>query len=261
MTNRQARTERRAAERKAKKAEMKRLNAAGLSALPPVPALPGPEPLEEYSDDVMAELRAARERHRLRIAADPAAISKRAEINRANAQHSTGPKSINGKLASSRNSLKHGLASGQLIVPGENPAAFDALRRDLLEEHCPANPTEDLLVNQMAQSWWLAQRAIRLQSECFAESAIDEKRLALYLRYGTTHDRAFHKALNTLLRLQKERRKNESHGFVSQHAAQTPPPEQFVRQNAPSLRSQAGFVSQNRPANPSPDPLEASQAA
>jgi len=37
----------------------------------------------------------------------------------------------------------------------------------------------------------------------------------LFLRYQSTQERAFHKALNTLLRLQKERRKNPA-GFVSQ---------------------------------------------
>ncbi|MBV9157656.1 MAG: hypothetical protein JO097_15430, partial [Acidobacteriaceae bacterium] len=70
---------------------------------------------------------------------------RRAEINRQNAQHSTGPCSIQGKLASSRNSLKHGLASGTLIIAGEDPAAFAALLSDLSDEHQPANTTEELL--------------------------------------------------------------------------------------------------------------------
>jgi hypothetical protein len=42
--------------------------------------------------------------------------SKRSEINGANAAHSTGPRTPTGKLASSRNSLKHGLASGTFII-------------------------------------------------------------------------------------------------------------------------------------------------
>ena len=41
------------------------------------------------------------------------------------------------------------------------------------------------------------------------------KDLALYLRYQTTHDRAFYKALNQLLKLRAETRKAEN-GFVSQ---------------------------------------------
>ncbi len=47
----------------------------------------------------------------------------------------------------------------------------------------------------MAQSYWLAQRALRLQNECFTDEGVDDKRLSLYMRYHTTHERAFHKAL------------------------------------------------------------------
>lgn len=218
MSTRQARRERREAERKAKKAELKRLKAEGLNETAGQTVLPSAIPeSEEFSPEDWAMLQAARERYRPR----------RAEINRANAQHSTGPRTESGKLASSRNSLKHGLASGELIISGEDPAAYEALLEDLLAEHQPVNPTEELLVEQMAQSWWLAQRALRLQNECFTSSGIDEKRLALFLRYQTGHDRAFHKALNSLLRLQKERRKNPV-GFVSQN---TEKPKSFTHKS------------------------------
>ncbi len=149
---RQARRERRESERKTKKAETRRIKAAQLADLP----------LEEELSQAAAPIAGF-----VSQSEEPAS-SKRAAINRANAQHSTGPKSPSGKVASSRNSLKHGLASGTLLIPGEDPAAFDALLHDLLEEHQPAGTTEDLLVHEMAQSFWLAQRAIRLQSECFA---------------------------------------------------------------------------------------------
>lgn len=109
---------------------------------------------------------------------------KRAETNRANAQLSTGPKTPLGKLASSRNSTKHGLTSGQLIIPGEDPAEFDSLVAALLEDHQPAGETEELLVTEMAQSHWLAQRAIRLQNGCFRETGVDEKGLSLFLRFS-----------------------------------------------------------------------------
>ena len=119
--------------------------------------------------------------------------------------NSTGPRSPEGKLASSRNSFKHGLASGQVIVPGEDSAAFEAFLDDLLAEHQPATSTEALLVQEMAQSHWLAQRAIRLQNDCFTSDGVNEKQLVLYLRYGNTYQRAFYKALATLQAVQKER--------------------------------------------------------
>ena len=50
----------------------------------------------------------------------------------------------------------------------------------------------------MAQHYWLMKRALRLQTAC-RDLDEAEKKLALFLRYQITHDRTFHKALNTLL--------------------------------------------------------------
>lgn len=44
-----------------------------------------------------------------------------------------------------------------------------------------------------------------------------DKQLALYLRYQSTHDRAFHKSLSDLLKRRAEKHKAEI-GFVSQQA-------------------------------------------
>ena len=173
----------------------------------------------------------------------PTSRSSRAEINRANAQHSTGPRSVDGKLTSSRNSLKHGLAGGTLLIPGEDSAAFEALRDALLQEHQPATETEEILVREMAQSYWLTQRAIRLQNECFTPEGVDQRQLSLFLRYQTTHDRAFYKALNMLMRLQKERRKANS-GFVSQKSAPSLQKARFVSQETPEGARCDDFVSQ-----------------
>jgi hypothetical protein len=70
----------------------------------------------------------------------------------------------------------------------------------------------------MAESHWLAQRAQRLQDTCIDPNTgviTDEKKSSLYLRYFTTHTRAFHKSLNDLLKLRSEKRK-ELLGFEAQ---------------------------------------------
>jgi hypothetical protein len=250
MTSRQARRERRQQERKAKKAAYK----ATLQRVPaPAPMPVGPD--DAFSPEFIAEANAMRERIERRVAtamlrATPPADSRRGEINRANAQHSTGPRTSTGKLASSRNSLKHGLASGTLIIPGEDQTAFDALLNDLLAEHQPANTTEEMLVHELAQSFWLAQRALRFQNECFTENGVDEKRLALFLRYHTTHQRAFHKALNTLLKLKRSRDRQGAgahDGFVSQQPPSTITESRFVSQNPPALAPEPHFVRQSAP--------------
>ena len=146
---------------------------------------------------------------------------KQIAANQANAQHSTGPKSEAGRAASSQNNFRHGLTCGIFALLGwENHDEFYTLLDDLAAEHQPVTPTERLLVEKMAQSWWLRTRALLLQGICFHDKAPicnqdQEKDLALYVRYQTTHDRAFHTALNALLKLRAEKRKAEI-GFESQ---------------------------------------------
>lgn len=141
------------------------------------------------------------------------------ERNRKNAQHSTGPKTTEGKSESSKNAFRHGLASNKfLVLPWENMDEFDELLDNLRAEHQPATQTEALLIEKMAEHFWLSQRALRLQDMCFHRDVpiCDQpKELALYLRYQATHDRAFHKCLAVLAKLRAEQRKIEG-GFVSQ---------------------------------------------
>jgi hypothetical protein len=132
--------------------------------------------------------------------------------NKKNAQNSTGPRTDEGKSRSSRNNFRHGFTGAFSVLPGENQSDFDHLLESLRAEHQPATPTESLLVDGLAQHYWLKGRAIRLLSAC---DQSDAKQIALYLRYQTTNDRAFHKCLDQLLKLRAEMRKAEI-GFESQ---------------------------------------------
>jgi len=138
--------------------------------------------------------------------------------NRANAQHSTGPKTNEGIARSSMNNFRHGLAGAFTIPTWESQKEFDELSNALRAEHAPSTPTEALLVERMAQHFWLTQRAIRLQNTCLEDrfpTSDDDRGLPLYLRYQLTHERAFHKSLNALLKLRAEKRRSEI-GFESQ---------------------------------------------
>src|SRR5271155_408140 len=88
--------------------------------------------------------------------------------NRENAHFSTGPVTPEGKSIASENSLKHGLASGRLLIPGENPEEFQQLLSSLADEHQPATPTEEILVEKIAQAHWLTQRSLPLQADLFS---------------------------------------------------------------------------------------------
>ena len=103
-------------------------------------------------------------------------------------QSKGGPRTEAGKAASSKNSFKHGLASGRILIEGEDPAEFEALVADLEADYRPATETEALLVHDLAKFHWLADRAIRLQAVAFAASTLPEvpASLNVLIRYQTS---------------------------------------------------------------------------
>ena len=138
--------------------------------------------------------------------------------NQANAQHSTGPRTATGKETSSQNNFRHGFTGTFKVLDWERQEDYEALLVQFGAEHQPANPYESVLVEKMAQHFWLAQRAFALQEQCFAPHLTPQeadKKLALYLRYGTTHDRAFRQLSEELRKGRSEKRKQQI-GFESQ---------------------------------------------
>jgi len=83
-------------------------------------------------------------------------VSTSAQIaaNQANAQHSTGPRTEEGKAASSHNNFRYGFTGAFLILPWEKQEEFESLLAGLREEHQPSTTTEAALVDKMAQSLW-----------------------------------------------------------------------------------------------------------
>jgi hypothetical protein len=228
---------RRAEEHKARKAARK----AGLPFIP-APTTDTPAPLEETGPD--SELQAsvaslnpsaenpaaAPEQTFFDQIPEPgfplpalAGISPaRLAANRENAKLSQGAKTPETRAVSAQNHTIHGLARHQngnfKILTSEDATAFEKLSQSLTAEHAPQTTTESILVNTMAQSQWLAERAQRLQDMCIdadTGAITDEKKFSLYMRYQTTHTRAFHKCLNDLLKLRAEKRKAER-GFEAQ---------------------------------------------
>ena len=156
--------------------------------------------------------------------------------NQANAQHSTGPKTPEGKAIVAQNNFRHGFTGAFRVLAWESQDDYRALHVSLEKEHQPATPTEEMLVESMAQSYWLRKRALAFQNTCFSSDSptcTDEKNLALYIRYQNTHDRAFHRALNDLLKLRAEKRKQEI-GFESQKQRQA----EEERRAAAAIRKQ-----------------------
>lgn len=97
--------------------------------------------------------------------------------NQANAQLSTGPTSLAGKARSARNSLRHGFQSQSVLLPGDDPAAYQALLDELTAHLRPADLTQFRLVREMADAEWRLRRA-RIYQEELLTTQIDKLRAA-----------------------------------------------------------------------------------
>src|SRR6201996_5338786 len=87
--------------------------------------------------------------------------------NQQNAQHSTGPATEAGKAASCKNNFKYGLTGAAFtVLDFEDQDEYDRVLSGLRFEHQPSTMTEEILVEQMAQSYWLSKRALYLQDQC-----------------------------------------------------------------------------------------------
>ena len=82
----------------------------------------------------------------------------RAESNRRNSQRSTGPRTQAGKEKVRFNGLKHGMTARSTVLPGEDPARFEAARRQLHDDLAPRDPLEAILVDRIALATWQANR-------------------------------------------------------------------------------------------------------
>jgi hypothetical protein len=190
----------------------------------------------------------------------------RVVTNRANAQHSTGPQTPEGKAASSQNAGKHFLTSKQVVIPGEDPAEYDAHRAGLLSSLQPANAVESDLVEELAANSWRLKRAHRFEAAVLREIAAGApdpdlaiakafmerpKEIDRLVRYMTSVERAYWRAFNKLESIQRARREQEALAAVEegyrasleQSKQKAVPSDGFVSQSAetsPALAAVAG---------------------
>ena len=83
---------------------------------------------------------------------------KRKLTSRLNALKSTGPKTPEGKLRASANSLTHGAYAKNLILPGEELADYHSLLDTHFDAWNPTNPIEEIFVVEMATTLWSLHR-------------------------------------------------------------------------------------------------------
>ena len=89
--------------------------------------------------------------------------------NRANAQKSTGPRTVEGKSASSLNALKHGADAASVIIPGENPTEYDRIVAEYHRDLKPQSVLEELQVNIIIHSDWQRRRLQRIETNLYRQ--------------------------------------------------------------------------------------------
>jgi hypothetical protein len=158
----------------------------------------------------------------------------KSEQSRLNGAKSKGPASIEGKLRSSQNNLRHGLAADKVVVlQNELPDAFDRVYAAFAEKFKPQDDAERELVLQAAAARWRLRRIWQLettlfdlkmdeqrglmretferfdehtrQAVAFRSLADDTRSFTLLSRYETRISREYERAVRALDRLRQER--------------------------------------------------------
>ncbi len=97
-----------------------------------------------------------------------AVSEKQLKANQENAKKSTGPKSSQGKFASSQNSTRSGLYTDKLILNSvhlkEDRVEFELLLESLRYELDPTTLSQDYLVQKIAICYWRGRRVIAAET-------------------------------------------------------------------------------------------------
>ena len=136
----------------------------------------------------------------------------RAAINRANSEHSTGPRTEAGKQRSSQNALRHGLTACTAVLPSEDQTAYESHCRKFENEYQPATATETQLVRELADTSWRLNRIPILEAALIAEGPTPESlvpALAALGLHGSRLSRQFQKTLDQLREIQSDRRERQ----------------------------------------------------
>src|SRR5271165_7577790 len=104
---------------------------------------------------------------------------KQHQANRKNAQHSTGPKTPEGKAAIRFNALTYGLRTRASILPDENAADYSQLWDELDADWQPQTRTERCYLETMVTSQWLLKRVAESEQKVYLGIAFGEEQFKM----------------------------------------------------------------------------------
>jgi hypothetical protein len=95
------------------------------------------------------------------------ATEKQRAANRANAQKSTGPRTLEGKIRAARNAVRHSLSAGYAVLRIEAPDELERLTVDAIARYQPIDNEEMHAVERIALGKLCILRAARLEAGMF----------------------------------------------------------------------------------------------
>jgi hypothetical protein len=187
------------------------------------------------------------------------------DANRRNAQLSTGPRTAEGKAASSMNALKTGIDAESSVIPGEDAAALADLTERFYRDCQPQTAIETILVDNIVRAAWRLRRFDRIDAEILIYTIEDTN----YPSPNAPIGKAFHQSSGTQSRLQRRindtsRLQREAIKDLQRLQAERPQPQPqppAPQPTAPqpteteSPASPIGFVPQTHIPEPPPQPF------
>ena len=173
--------------------------------------------------------------------------------NRENSESSTGPRTPEGKAASSSNAKTHGFNAADPVLPNEDRSEFNELRERYNSELAPKTVHEEFLVGQMSGARWKLNRLESMEVAMFAalenpSEAFTNKETAGSFarldRYRASLERTYHRCareLRAASKLQNEANSTQTaekkfHKFLESSLKRSlngPPPGFFSEPAAP----------------------------
>ena len=135
----------------------------------------------------------------------------RLAANAANAQHSTGPRTAEGKARSAQNARSHGLTARELVIAPDEREEFEELLAGYQAEVQPSGAIQQSLFDALVAAAWNLRRARRAEAELCANTtsyhdllANEEIQASLdrLARHQSRIERTFHRSLKELKALQ-----------------------------------------------------------
>ena len=119
----------------------------------------------------------------------------------------TGPRTDEGKSASSQNNRQHGLSTANIIVSAEERPFFDQMESELRDEIVPAGPLEDFAFQRLVTASWQIEKCRQKEASLRALELTEqnEANLEKVHRYYQRWEGSYNSALRQIRMLQTDR--------------------------------------------------------